>query len=829
MRQLRDLVYQLWMASPIGIAIYLALMKLSTGRRAVLILFSVASTIGLLTGIGGYAAYAIFSSVLNIGCAFTLTPCLNATLGSNGFLLLILFYVMMVFGCLCWGVPKVCRDFCRSMKLVVGTASPPPTPRVAPQTPRDPTPLATPEPSPRTSQMMQLFSSFDVSGDGLIDVNELGNAMRRLNVHPDVEQLNQMIVAVDYDSSGFLSFDEFVTIVEHFRSQPPSSPGGVVASKHSLLTSGEGGGMGFWSVLGDWAAKAENTELPENKRTRDSAVQTVWQRNAGEDFRKWTASMTMKQDQTYERFKLSRSCGSTALTVAAPDSRHGPKNATISTQTFLSGQSPYSGMNPPRSWLPQAIKTREMATQSDRPAAKKPAPPSTALVVSKTTCDVGVQSFLPVAQKPSRYMKHTHNTALLRSEEVRAIVVRDEDRPQTSTPKTETTDTGCGPGPWIWKEADRRKADDGSPPTSTLVLVRSPLRDESASPRMPKISLVFYNARTSFKTKQSTPRRLTRSAAWGPSVDEIEPTTHFAPLPGIVHFYVRLRTIERPVLDGPGWKKPLQTASGYASKRSIIWPTAALDVNRIIGYEPHINLHLARVLELEVCVPGDHKGINPTLETHYHQLNLETVRNRLVLEDGTTRISIPLKTRPRAGLEEFIGRLKPGAPPSTADNMLLSPASVPALMPPEEDSKSLEQQLPAPEPLPEPRPSFRFQHEGASTPTGELVPRSISPFLPRQQQPQQYQEKETKVDADTHLQSPTSSPTIVPPLPLKFSSSEEDPLPPPNIYTRDTGSSTTPAEAADRAVVNLTLRGDADEVAASDGNWFRVSIVALDQ
>jgi hypothetical protein len=790
MRQLQDLAYQLWMASPIGIAIFLGLSKLAPSRRAVLLLFSVASTIGLFTGVGGYAAFAVFQAVLNIGCAFTLTPCLNATLGSNGILFLILFYVAMVGSCLCWGVPKVFRDLCRSFTLVLGSVSPPATPREALPTPREPTPLPTPEPTPRIKQVQALFASFDSSGDGLISVQELESAMRRLNVIPDREQLEKMIGEVDYDQSGFLSFDEFVTVLEHFRAQPASADGSFVASKHSLMTSGTGGSMGFWSVLGDWAADVENAELPE-RRTRDCSSQTVWRRH--EYLKKKTESMQdeipeKKRESSNDRASISAPM---MITNAAP-TRHAARAASMATQTFLSGPSPYSGANPPRSWLPPAVKTREMACQSDRPA-KKVVQQSTALVVAKTTCEVGTQSFLPTVQKPSRYMKST--AALAIKDEVRALVVS-EDRPQTSAPKVASKDTGCGPGPWVWKETDRVAASatgGGAPSPPLLALVRTPLRDETASPRLPKISLVFYNARTSFKTKQSTPRRLTRSAAWGPSVDEIEPTNHFAPLPGSVHFYVRLRTKERPTLDGPGWKKPLQVAHGYASKRSLIWPTAALDLDRIIGYEPHINLHLARVLELEVCIPGDHKGINPTLETHYHNLNLETVRNRLVLEDGSTRISIPLLTRPRAGLEASIAGLRPGAPPANATESLLSPTSMQALLPPEDVTLA----LPSPATLPALTTHLNspFQspmmNDGV-TPIGELVPRSSSPFLPKQQQQQQQQQQQSPPQpVEGH--SSSSPPPVVPPLLFNLPKGEGEPPQPPNIYSRGLPSSSQAA------------------------------------
>ena len=106
----------------------------------------------------------------------------------------------------------------------------------------------------------------------------------------------------------------------------------------------------------------------------------------------------------------------------SPPNRHTVQTSAASVQTFLSGPSPYSGPNPPRSWLPQAKKTREFGVQAAITVGKKPVLMEEALA-KPTTCDVGVQSFIP-ALKPSRLSKPT--SALALKEEARAIVVQTE-------------------------------------------------------------------------------------------------------------------------------------------------------------------------------------------------------------------------------------------------------------------------------------------------------------------------------------------------------------------------------------------------------------------
>ena len=364
------------------------------------------------------------------------------------------------------------------------------------------------------------------------------------------------------------------------------------------------------------------------------STQTRVEKRKPEDsvLEKKTASLESRLEATTERYGQSphRSVSPLPIWNPVPPSTVRGQSVEAEAQTLLTGPSPYSGGYPPRSWKPPSKPTREFACQTSSLHIKRKPPQPDA---ERNSHEIGVQACL-VAPKPPKL-----------------TLVSSKEGPQTKT-------IGCGPGPWQWTAT-------GPQSTSTTLATwhatnqRLEVPGSVASPRLPKVTLVFCNARSAHTPSQTTPRRLMRSST---SIDALEPTHFFAPLPGTVHFYVRLRTTDPPILNGPGWREPLQSAKGYASKRSIIWPSATLDYERVIGRDPHVNLHLAGGLDLELCVPGDLHGLNQTLETSYHQLNLQTARLRSHLEDGSARISIPLMTRPRQGLEEVIAKLRAGPP-----------------------------------------------------------------------------------------------------------------------------------------------------------------------
>ena len=344
--------------------------------------------------------------------------------------------------------------------------------------------------------------------------------------------------------------------------------------------------------------------------------------------------------------------------VGTPEMSRSPADGTTrpyleaTTQTFLTGANPFSGSHPPRTWhAPQKV-TRDVAVQYKKPSSRPQEVPkldAAQALVMRAKVDVGVQTFIK-ADKPAVDAKAAAGAIVKAKERI---------------------DSSCGPGPWHWVPSvasvgqptgglvasDAARLD--APGSWLMPSTRDDLLSGRGSGRLPRVTLVFYNARASY-TPSSTPRR-SRLTSWGQkSADEMEPR-YYAPLPGTIQFYVKVRTHASPTMTGPT-QKCLQRATGYGSKRTIIWPTASLDFEAVVGKESFA-LERSRVLELEVCVPGDARGINPTLEETTHSINLETVRFRQMLDDGTTRISIPLTTKPRQGLESIIASLAPDQAP----------------------------------------------------------------------------------------------------------------------------------------------------------------------
>jgi hypothetical protein len=519
--------------------------------------------------------------------------------------------------------------------------------------------------------------------------------------------------------------------------------------------------------------EASTQTLLSMLRISTRSTQTRVEKRKPEDsvLEKKTASLESRLEATTERYGQSphRSVSPLPIWNPLPASTVRGQCVEAEAQTLLTGPSPYSGVYPPRSWKPPSKPTREFACQTSSLHIKRKPPQPDAEINSR---EVGVQACLAAPKPP------------------KLTLVSSKEGPQTKT-------IGCGPGPWQWTAT-------GPQSTSTTLATwhatnqRLEVPGSVASPRLPKVTLVFCNARSAHTPSQKTPRRLMRSST---SIDALEPTHFFAPLPGTVHFYVRLRTTDPPILNGPGWREPLQSAKGYASKRSIIWPSATLDYERVIGRDPHVNLHLAGGLDLELCVPGDLHGLNQTLETSYHQLNLQTARLRSHLEDGSARISIPLMTRPRQGLEEVIAKLRAGPPPDYMEDGAKdgTPLNSSRVLTPLNSSRTTELSASC-SPSSTPRSPSEAAPSASSTPTQPLIP-------------------------STSLSLRLSSGTRVPSLPLPAFL----PLSPPTTYRPDRSAtqqptdqhaaddmaiSDAPTEAAALAGVDVAAPAEAEAVAA---------------
>ena len=62
-------------------------------------------------------------------------------------------------------------------------------------------------------QYGRVFREFDVDGNGTMNLQELGNALRRLKLHPTLQELKAMMRECDANGSGTLDEMEFLDLV----------------------------------------------------------------------------------------------------------------------------------------------------------------------------------------------------------------------------------------------------------------------------------------------------------------------------------------------------------------------------------------------------------------------------------------------------------------------------------------------------------------------------------------------------------------------------------------------------------------------------------------
>ncbi|XP_057440723.1 calmodulin-like protein 11 isoform X1 [Lotus japonicus] len=62
-------------------------------------------------------------------------------------------------------------------------------------------------------EFLEAFCLFDKDGDGCITMEELGTAIRALDLHPTVEELQIMMNEVDTDGNGTIEFEEFLNLM----------------------------------------------------------------------------------------------------------------------------------------------------------------------------------------------------------------------------------------------------------------------------------------------------------------------------------------------------------------------------------------------------------------------------------------------------------------------------------------------------------------------------------------------------------------------------------------------------------------------------------------
>ncbi|ESW19158.1 hypothetical protein PHAVU_006G101200 [Phaseolus vulgaris] len=62
-------------------------------------------------------------------------------------------------------------------------------------------------------EFLEAFCLFDKDGDGCINIEELGTAIRSLDENPTLEELQIMMSEVDTDCNGTIEFGEFLNLM----------------------------------------------------------------------------------------------------------------------------------------------------------------------------------------------------------------------------------------------------------------------------------------------------------------------------------------------------------------------------------------------------------------------------------------------------------------------------------------------------------------------------------------------------------------------------------------------------------------------------------------
>jgi calmodulin len=69
-------------------------------------------------------------------------------------------------------------------------------------------------------EFKEAFSLFDVDRDGFITSKELGDLMKKLGLNPTEAELQDMINEIDYDGSGTIDFEEFISLISRKMKEP---------------------------------------------------------------------------------------------------------------------------------------------------------------------------------------------------------------------------------------------------------------------------------------------------------------------------------------------------------------------------------------------------------------------------------------------------------------------------------------------------------------------------------------------------------------------------------------------------------------------------------
>eukprot|EP00759_Apiculatamorpha_spiralis_P028760 PhF_6_TR31253/c0_g1_i1/m.45799/K02183/CALM; calmodulin len=125
----------------------------------------------------------------------------------------------------------------------------------------------------QVDEYRKAFALFDKSGDGSINAEELGYALRMNGMSPTEEEVAQMLQQCDADKSGVIEFNEFIVLMmKAFEAQANRNPEEEVKQAFMAL---DKDGDGFISaallrkILTSLGEPISNSEVDEILRIAD--------------------------------------------------------------------------------------------------------------------------------------------------------------------------------------------------------------------------------------------------------------------------------------------------------------------------------------------------------------------------------------------------------------------------------------------------------------------------------------------------------------------------------------------------------------------------------
>jgi len=68
-----------------------------------------------------------------------------------------------------------------------------------------------------TNLILETFKYFDKDNDGIININDLSKIFSLLGEELNEQQLNEMLLTIDYDQDGYVTFKDFIQMTNQLK------------------------------------------------------------------------------------------------------------------------------------------------------------------------------------------------------------------------------------------------------------------------------------------------------------------------------------------------------------------------------------------------------------------------------------------------------------------------------------------------------------------------------------------------------------------------------------------------------------------------------------